>query len=592
MLGAHVHDAGTTFRLWSPPHARCAVRLYDDAGGHRDVAMDPQDGGYHQATAGGVGHGARYRFVLDGDEVNDPYARFLPEGVDAPAMVCEARHRWQHAPVHRPLAEQVLYELHVGTFTGEGTYAAAAARLPDLVDLGVTTVELLPVAAFGGRHGWGYDGVAHYAPHAAYGTPDELRALVDAAHGLGLAVLLDVVYNHFGPAGNVLRRYSPAYFTRDFQNAWGEAPDYRVPEMRAYAVDNVGYWLDAFRLDGLRFDAVHAIADPSERHVVRDLVARARACGRPVTLIAEDERNDPSLVTDVGFDAVWADDLHHAVHVTLTGEQDGYYAGYAPGVATIARTIERGWLYEGQWSPTLEAPRGAPADALPARAFVYCLQNHDQVGNRALGDRLSALVSADAYAAATALLLFLPMTLLLFQGEEWAASTPFAYFTDHDAELGRLVSEGRRREFARFAAFADDAARARIPDPQAAATFAGSKLRWDERARAPHARVLALHRELLRLRARDPVLRDGDRRGLAATTDGDLLVVTRRSAAGVRVLYLNAGASARPVPWAPNDRVLLATAPGAAAELPAWSAVLVATGAAGAAGAGAADHAA
>ena len=582
--GALVVDGSTTFRLWSPPHARCLVRLYDDAGrvATRDVPMADEGDGYRAVTIAGVGHGARYRFVLDGDEVNDPYARWLPEGVDAPAMVYEARHAWQHAPVHRPLHEHVIYELHVGTFTDEGTYAAAAARLPELAALGVTAIELMPVAAFGGRYGWGYDGVAHHAPHFSYGTPDELRALVDAAHGHGLAVILDVVYNHFGPAGNVLRRYSPAYFAQDIVNAWGEAPDYRVPQMRAYALDNVGTWLDDFRVDGLRVDAVHAIADPSERHIARELVARARRAPHPVLMIAEDDRNWPALVTDLGFDAIWADDFHHAVHVTLTGEQDGYYAAYTAGAATIANAIERGWLYEGQRSPTHDAPRGAPAGALRASSFVYCLQNHDQVGNRAMGERLAALTSIDAACAAAALLLFLPMTPMLFAGEEWAASSPFAYFTDHDAELGRLVSEGRRREFARFAAFADPEARARIPDPQAPSTFAASKLQWDERARGEHARVLALYRALLAFRRDDAVMRAtaGDRAALSARADGDLLIVTRRAASGeARALYVNTGPDARPRPWPDGARVLLATtdrAAGDADALPGWAAVVTA----------------
>ena len=576
-LGATVTERGVTFRLWSTDATTHEVRLYDATGTHVIGSAPLASEGAHvfAATVAGVGHGARYRFVLDGHEVGDPYARWLPDGVLRPAMVYAARHRFIHAPVARPLREHVIYELHVGTFTPAGTYAAAAAHLRALAQLGVTAIELMPVAAFAGHHGWGYDGVAPFAPHAAYGTPDELRALVDAAHGVGLAVLLDVVYNHFGPAGNDLAAYSRTY-VRDAQTGWGEAPDFRQPAMRALAVASARDWLEAYQLDGLRIDAVHALIDDGERHILREITDAAHALGRPVLVIAEDERNEPALVERLGVDGIWADDFHHAVHVTLTGERDGYYAAYAPGAGTIARAIERGWLYEGQVvDPRTGRTRGTPALGLPAEAFVYCLQNHDQVGNRALGERLHALVPLEAYAGASTLLLFLPMTPVLFMGQEWAASTPFQYFTDHAPALGAQVAAGRREEFKAFRAFADPAARAAIPDPQDPATHARSTLAWAERERPPHGRVLALYQALLALRRTDPVLVHGRREQLSAHADEDLLIVRRWHAGAARTLLWNLSAHDRAVAVAPVARVLVASRPVRLPVLPAWAAVVI-----------------
>ncbi len=574
-LGARVEGDRVRFALYTTTARECAVRLLD-AGA--TLPMEPRGEGLFELVTGEARAGSLYDFVLDGQASPDPYARFLPRGVHGPARVEASRYAWRHGEgVHRPLGEQVIYELHVGTFTPEGTYRAAIERLAGLRDLGVTTIELMPVAAFAGARGWGYDGVALFAPFAPYGEPDDLRALVDAAHGLGLGVLLDVVYNHLGPAGNYLSRYSPRYFTREVRNAWGDAPDYAHAPMRSLVLDNARYWLEDFRFDGLRLDAVHAVVDPSPAHVLSELVSMARALPVGKTLIAEDDRNDPALVEAVGFDAVWADDFHHAVRVSLTGERDGYYAGYAPGAATIARAVNRGWIYEGQtYAPTGRA-RGAVADALPAEAFVYCIQNHDQVGNRALGDRLTASVSLDAYRMASAVLLFLPMTPLLFMGQEWAASSPFQYFTDHEPELGRLVSAGRREEFKHFAAFSDPAARERIPDPQAVETFERSRLRWSERDEGDHAAVLALYRELLALRRSDEVLREPSREGLFADAVGDVLRVRRRKGSSERVLVANLSSERRAlgalVPA--GSRVLVDTATGGEALAP-WSAVIVA----------------
>ncbi len=571
-LGAELLGDTTRFALLSDAR-RCAVRLFDAS--RRLLSeheLEPLGDGYFEARVAGAPHGTRYAFVLDGRELTDPYARFLPDGVHAPAMVYAPRYAFSHEPMARPIAQQVIYELHVGTFTEQGTYAAAAERLEALVELGVTALELMPLAAFAGTRGWGYDGVAHYAPYAPYGEPDELRAFVDRAHGLGLSVLLDVVYNHFGPSGNYLPAYSSRYFTSEFPTPWGDAPRFAERAMRRYVLDNARYWLSEFRFDGLRLDATHALVDPSPKHLLRELVEVVAEFTPRRLLIAEDERNEPALVTEYGLDGVWADDFHHQVRVTLTRERDGYYAAYEPGAAGVARGIERGWLYEGQASPSGK-PRGRSADALTAEAFVYCIQNHDQIGNRALGDRLNHSVSPDAYLAVSALLLLLPMTPLLFMGQEWAASAPFRYFTDHDAELGALVSAGRRREFAHFAAFQSETARASIPDPQAEATFSSSRLDWSERERGEHARALALYRAALALRKSDPVLSVSSRSQLRAEAYGDVLVVTRRSGGETRVIVVNFSETAVPVEQVPPlaelgaTTLLLATQASATAAL-------------------------
>lgn len=540
-LGAQVEPGGTRFRAYVTAARSCEVRLFDRMGTPLyTYPMEDVGGGQFEAFVEGVGPGALYKLVLDGRELPDPYARRLPEGVHGPAMVVEeSDHPWRHDPVSRPMREHVIYELHVGTFTQEGTYAAAAARLPELVALGVTAIELMPLSSFPGERGWGYDGVAHFAPHEPYGAPDDLRRLVDEAHGLGLSVFLDVVYNHFGPSGNYLGSYSKEYFTHDVKTPWGDGLRFSHPVVRRYVIENALHWLRDYRMDGLRLDATHAIVDPSPRHILRELADEVARLSPKRLLIAEDEQNDPAFVTVLGMDAVWADDFHHQVRVTLTGEDDGYYAAYQPGAEGVAEVIVRGWLYEGQLYEPWGRPRGKPATALGAANFVYSIQNHDQVGNRALGDRLSSGVSTDAYCAAVVLLLFLPMTPMLFMGQEWAATSPFLYFTDHDEELGRLVSAGRREEFKTFSDFADPVARSRIPDPQSRETFVRSKLRWEERAEGTHARVLAFHRACLSLRREDPVLSGSGREGLSAESHGEALVVRRTLGGASRWLIVN-----------------------------------------------------
>ena len=550
--GATTEGGGTRFRAFVTTSADCMLRLFDPASRLpiRTLSMEPRGDGLFEHFLTGPGEGTLYKFVVNGRELPDPYARFLPYGVHGPAMVIGAptvpiSHR--HRP--RPLSEQILYELHVGTFTEEGTYRAACTRLPALVDLGVTTLELMPVSSFAGERGWGYDGVAHFAPFAPYGRPDELRALVAAAHELDLTVLLDVVYNHFGPAGNYLASFSPLYFDPASPTPWGAGLNFPHPAVRAYILDNARYWFEEFGFDGLRLDAVHAIHDRTEKHVVRELCDLARSFEPCKIMIAEDDRNDPAGVEQFGLDALWADDFHHQLRVTMTGERDGYYGAYTPGVGDIVRTVHGGWLYQGQRMPgDYGKPRGKPAAALPASAFVYCIQNHDQVGNRALGDRLNHAVSIEEYALASAVLLFLPMTPLLFMGQEWAATSPFLFFTDHDSELGARISTGRRDEFCHFRSFADPEALALIPDPQDPAPCARSLLRWPERDGGEHSETLDLYRALLRLRREDPVLRSSPRGNLSARAHGDVLVIARSSEDGQRILLANFGT--RTVPFA------------------------------------------
>ena len=576
-LGAVPDRDGTTFRVWTTRATRVRVRLFDSEGPVvREVDLESRGDGDFEAHVAGVAPGALYNVVLDDDEVPDPYARFLPRGVHGPAEVI-APERTPALPRTLALDAAVTYELHVGTFTPEGTFAAAAERLEDLAALGVGAVELMPVAAFNGERGWGYDGVAHYAPHAPYGRPEDLRRFVRRAHELGLGVLLDVVYNHFGPSGNYLSRYAGEYFTAAHTTPWGEAPDFAHPRLRRHVLGSAQMWLEEYGFDGLRLDATHAILDDSARHVLRDLADLAAALRPPRVLVAEDERNDPELVALQGMAAIWTDDFHHTIRALMAGDRDGYYGAYEPTVAALARVIERGWEYEGQHYSPWARGRGKPAGALPFEHFVFCLENHDQSGNRAFGERLSQDVTSGAFAAATVLLLFLPMSPLLFMGQEWGASTPFLYFTDHEPDLGGLVTQGRREEFKSFGAFADAQLRERIPDPQAPSTFERSRLRWEERDRPEHAATLALVRRMLELRRSDPVLRERCERGaLHARAEGDALIVERHGPSGRRVLVANFTKRDLPIDWRAFGRPLVATREALEAGLAPESAIVLA----------------
>lgn len=492
--GAWLDDAGAHFRLWAPSASR--VDLLID--GAPASAMSRDARGVFTAAVPGLGKGARYRYRLDESEpIPDPASRWQPEGVHGASAIDDPRaFAWSSSPMTLAPRDLIIYELHVGAFTPDGTFDAARDRLPYLRDLGVTAIELMPIAEFAGSRNWGYDGAALYAPSSAYGGPDALRRFVDAAHAHGLAVLLDVVYNHLGPDGAYLHAASPAFFTPDDASPWGAAVDVANPIVREWLIGNAIHWADDFRVDGFRLDATHALPRASAPAFIRELVTGTRAAvGRPLLFIAEDHRKIPGMLRPAredgwALDAVWADDFHHHVRVMTAGDTHGYYASYSGHARGIAATIAGGW-------------DGVPSAETGHEQFVICIQNHDQIGNRASGDRLHHTQPLDVWRAASALLLLAPETPLLFMGQEWAASTPFQYFTDHHGELGGLVSAGRRREFADFPAFHGGAD---VPDPQADATFTASKLRWEERERAPHAGVLALYRALLNLRRSERLL--------------------------------------------------------------------------------------
>ena len=521
-MGANVLPGGVEFRVWAPAAKSVEAELVRGCrAGYCQLLPDAE--GVFAAFVPDVGTGTRYRFRLDnGPSYPDPYSRFQPEGVHGQSeVVSPSSYRWNDAAWAGLHPEGlVIYECHVGTYTPEGTFDALAGRLGELKQLGITALELMPVAEFPGRWNWGYDGVDLYAPTRNYGGPEALRRLVDAAHAIGIGVILDVVYNHLGPDGNYLRAYSGSYFTDRYRTPWGDALNYDGEGskwVRPYAVENSCYWLNEYHVDGLRLDATHAIFDGSPRHIIEEIAERARASvpkGRTVLLVAENENNDvrfirPSSKGGYGLDAVWADDFHHSVHTLLTGEDEGYYQDYPPSVESIARTIKNGFLYQGDASVHLKRNRGTKVTDEPAQSFVFCIQNHDQIGNRALGDRLSRSVDRESYLVASALLLLSPETPLLFQGQEFAASSPFLFFTDHKPGLGCLVTKGRREEFEDFSAFRDLASRKRIPDPQAESTFRRCKINRAERD--SNLGTYRLYQDLIALRKSDPILVRQDR---------------------------------------------------------------------------------
>jgi maltooligosyltrehalose trehalohydrolase len=555
----------TRFEVWAPGHERVEV-VFDD----RRVAMAPVD---KRATPGwwavevfGAGPGTRYRYAVDGGEARpDPRSAWQPEGIDGPsAVVDHDEHVWTDGGWRGArLASSVIYECHVGTFTPEGTFDGVIGHLDHLAHLGVTAIELLPVAEFGGERGWGYDGVLLWAPHHVYGGPDGLKRLVDAAHGHGIAVVLDVVYNHLGPAGNHLAEFGP-YFTDRYATPWGSAVNVDgegSDEVRRFIIDNATMWMDRYHVDGLRLDAVHAVIDQSALHWLEELAGEVAALsdrtGREHWLIAESDRNDPRLVMapeagGFGLEATWLDDFHHAVHALLTGERDGYYEDYG-SVALLARTLDDVYTYGRHYSPFRNRHHGRSAGTLPGTRFVAATQNHDQIGNRAVGDRLGALVGPGRLKVAAALLLTAPFVPMLFMGEEWAASTPWQYFTDHrDPDLGRAVSEGRRREFAAFGWSPDD-----VPDPQDPDTARRSVLDWDEVDVGVHAELLAWHTTLVGLRRSRVELSDGRRQSqrVECSDDEGWLRLTR----GAVTVVVNLAATDRVLPVDDGATVLAAS---------------------------------
>jgi maltooligosyltrehalose trehalohydrolase len=490
------------FRLWAPAQQCVRLRI----AGRPALPMERDGEGWHSRVVE-VPAGTRYAFELeDGSRVPDPASRFQPEDVNGPSELVMGEERaseWRG----RAWEELVLYELHVGTFTPDGTFLAAIDKLDHLAGLGVTGVELMPVADFAGRRGWGYDGVLPYAPESTYGRPEHLRRFVDAAHERGIAVVLDVVYNHFGPEGNHLGKLAPRFFTERHRTPWGAAIAFDSRDawpVREYFVENALYWLREFELDGLRLDAVHAIADDSDEHVLVEIARRVRAefRHRPIHLILENEENEARYLARVdrgprAYTAQWNDDVHHALHAAATGDDAGYYSEYAGNTALLARSLAEGFAFQGEVMKYRGRARGEPSAALPPAAFVSFVQNHDQVGNRAFGERIGALAPAHKLRAVASIYLLAPQIPMLFMGEEWSASTPFRYFCDFPEPLGSAVRDGRRAEFARFPEFADPARRELIPDPLAPATFADSTLRWDEIALPAHAAWLRWYRRAL-----------------------------------------------------------------------------------------------
>lgn len=513
-FGAHLLDAGgVLFRLWAPGVPAVALRL-DEA---QELSMASAGSGWFELTVLTAHAGTRYSFQLpDGLLVPDPASRYNPDDIHGPSEVIDtAAFEWSDNDWRgRPWEEAVIYELHVGSFTPAGSFDGVIERLDYLADLGVTALEIMPVSDFPGRRNWGYDGVLPFAPDAAYGRPEDFKRLVDAAHKRGLMVLLDVVYNHFGPEGNYLHAYAPDFFNPCHTTPWGAAINFDGENNRAvrdFFVHNVLYWLEEFHLDGLRLDAIHAICDDSSPDIIEELAEAfqsVRKCGRHVHMVLENEHNQASYLgrEDAGVlrhaTAQWNDDIHHVFHVLATGESDGYYSDYAAEpTRLLGRCLTQGFAYQGEASAFADGKlRGEPSGHLPPAAFINFLQNHDQIGNRAFGERLSHLASPVVMEAVTAILLLSPQPPLLFMGEEFATTQPFLFFCDFGPELARAVTEGRRREFSRFARFSDPAARERIPDPNAEATFRACVLDWTAIDHAPHRAVLELHRALLSLR--------------------------------------------------------------------------------------------
>jgi len=593
-FGAEITPDGVRFALWAPT-AREVSLVLDDA----ELPLEAAGDGWCRHVAKNAGDGSRYGYKIDGNlVVPDPASRFQPDDVHGLSRVVDpGAYAWSDmAWTGRPWEEAVLYEIHVGTATPEGTYAGLMAKLDALRDLGITAIELMPIGEFPGRRNWGYDGVLPYAPDAAYGSPEDLKRLVEHAHELGLMVFLDVVYNHFGPSGNYLHAYAKSFFTERHPTPWGaginvDGDGSRV--VRDFFVHNALYWLEEYHIDGLRFDAVHAIMDDSKPHFIEELAARIRQAipHRQIHLVLENEANQarwlerdadrkPRLHT-----AQWADDIHNSWHALLTGENEGYYEDYANRpLQHLARALAEGFAYQGDPSPHKDGVlRGEPSGHLPPSAFVSFLQNHDQVGNRAFGERLSHLVSSERLELALGIFLLSPQIPLLFMGEEWAASTPFQFFVDFETEpdLAKAVRDGRRGEFKRFKAFSDPEMSQRIPDPTERATFERSKLIWAEADRSPHRDVLATTRQLLEMRHAEivPLLKSGYRGSQYRISSDRIIEITWSFVDGGLRLIANFGDAAASQSYESSDRVLWSSRgaglSGTDIELPSWSAVIL-----------------
>jgi malto-oligosyltrehalose trehalohydrolase len=508
--GAELYETGVRFRLWAPGEDRVSIEI----DGREPVPMARQPEGWHALITEGAHAGSLYRYVVaDGLRVPDPASRFQPQDVHGPSEVIDPlSYDWQDADWRgRPWSEAVIYELHIGAFTQDGTFWAVIEKLDHLAGLGVTMIEIMPVSDFPGARNWGYDGVLPYAPDSAYGRPEDLKALVDAAHARGIGILLDVVYNHFGPDGNYLPVYAPQFFTDRHKSPWGAGINVdgaHSRPVRDFVIHNALYWLQEFHLDGLRLDAVHAIIDDSPTHLLVELAETVLAAitDRPVHLILENEDNRAALLRrdERGaprlYTAQWNDDIHHLLHAAATGEGVAYYEAYLGQTELLGRAIAEGFAFQGEVMPYSGKPRGEPSAELPPAAFVAFAQNHDQIGNRAFGQRLGELASPEAVRAVSAIYLLSPQAPMIFMGEEFGARTPFLFFVDFTGDLAEMVRHGRREEFARFPEFSDPEKRETIPDPVAEATFLASKLRWNEADAAIadwFTRALAVRRETI-----------------------------------------------------------------------------------------------
>ncbi|HKP24653.1 MAG TPA: malto-oligosyltrehalose trehalohydrolase [Dongiaceae bacterium] len=579
-FGAQVQPEGRVrFRLWAPGQERVSLAIDQQ----QPVPMERGDGGWFELTTQLALAGSRYAYRLpNGTHVPDPASRRQAETVHGPSLVVDPlSYAWRHAGWRgRPWTEAVLYELHAGAFSDSGDFAGVQRKLDRLAQLGITAVELMPVADFSGARNWGYDGVLPFAPAPPYGTPDQLKALIDAAHERGLMMFLDVVYNHFGPDGNYLGQYAPQFFTDRHHTPWGAAIDFAQPVVREFFIHNALYWLNEFRFDGLRLDAVHAILDDSPTHILSELASRVReTCGpdRHVHLVLENDANQANVLGSRRYDAQWNDDFHHAAHVVLTRESEGYYIDYQRDpMAALGRALAQGFVYQGEASVHRDnEPRGESTHDLPLSAFVAFLQNHDQVGNRAFGERLPQLVRPELLKAAASILILSPQIPMLFMGEEWASDRPFLYFCDFQGELAQAVRDGRRREFAKFPAFTDPTVRERIPDPNDPTTFDRSKLDWSEADRDGHSDHLHYCRELLAVRreAMVPLLEGAQvKTAHYDTTEGLLRVTWQMTDNAALMLLANLRADSSAPVVAPRGRMLHSTHPHAAddASRPGW----------------------
>jgi malto-oligosyltrehalose trehalohydrolase len=563
-FGAELQANGSVrFRLWAPRHDRIDLELQDpgDDGARLLLPMQCEADGWHSLTSQRARAGTLYKFRLpDGMTVPDPASRYQPSDVHGASEVIDPKaYPWRDFGWRgRPWHQSIIYELHIGCFTSAGTFLAARERLDHLARLGVSAIEVMPLADFPGSRNWGYDGVLPYAPDSSYGRPEHFRALVDAAHERGLMVILDVVYNHFGPEGNYLSLYAPQFFNERHQTPWGAAINFDAHDsrtVREFVIQNALYWLEEFHLDGLRLDAVHAIHDDGELHLLTELAQRVHAAQlpRPIHLILENEHNEVRWLSPTLYDAQWNDDVHHVLHVAATGESEGYYADYAPDGQKLGRALAQGFAYQGEMMPYRGSARGEPSQELPPQHFVAFIQNHDQIGNRALGERLNQIAPTAALHAVTAVYLLLPQIPMLFMGDEWHSHRPFQFFCDLGPELADAVRNGRRQEFSRFAAFQSEQAREHIPDPGAEQTFQNSKLDWEALTQPSHATTLRWYQELLATRQRHivpliPALRQaGDYTVIAQNA-----VMVQWSASSGAALTLLANLSAQSVAGFPD----------------------------------------